>query len=127
MVAYRSYLRVIARVAALGLVVVGVGCRAPAPVDRRAQAWEGGRQGQSWDAVLPGVVEGVDEYEGHGLYRTVDARRDVALGAYAAASPYPLDMWPAEPLPRLERARRVFIDDSDRRVIYFQPASPRWR
>jgi hypothetical protein len=92
-------------------------------------------QGSAWEVVLPGP-EAAGSYAWAGLEA---GRRDGTLGL-ASANPYPLDFWPAAPVPSIERPGYLNIGNrpagsyvyfrSERRVEYrnveIRGPLPRW-
>lgn len=92
-------------------------------------------QGAAWEVVLPGP-EAAGAHAWTGLE---SGRRDTALGI-ASANPYPLDFWPAAPVPSIERPGYINIGNrpagsyvyfrSERRVEYrnveVRGPLPRW-
>ncbi|MDX2016511.1 MAG: hypothetical protein SFY95_02580 [Planctomycetota bacterium] len=105
-----------------------IGDGASAPGSRIAQ-------GGAWEVVLPGP-EAAGSYAWAGLE---SGRRDSELGI-ASANPYPLDFWPAAPVPSVERPGYINIGNraagsyvffrSERRVEYrnveVRGPLPRW-
>ena len=106
----------IVALAVAGTVVLG-GCATRVP--ERDRGVFAGNQGASWELVLPGARVGADD-AGWEL-----ARRDEALGAVPTPVATALDEWPTEPRPSLDRARRLYLRDNARTIIYFDRTGPR--